>query len=511
MNSTRKIVDIPLNRVEGDLEVRVEHNDGVITDAWSAGIMYRGFENLMIGRGALDGLVMTPRICGICSTTHLMAAARALDAIAGVTPPDNAIRLRNIALMAEHVQSDVRQSVMMFMADFANPAHRRHSLFEQAQQRYATMGGSSFIDVIRETKKVLEVVAMIGGQWPHSSYMVPGGIAFEPSQTNLLQCLQIVRSYRQWYERRVLGCSIERWLAVDSCAALDAWLDENGAQRESEVGFLLRFGREFGLDTIGRGNEAFMSCGSLDLPADTAVPASTASLPAQKRQLVAAGVVRRTAAEAFDAAKIAEDVSHAWYKNALGALHPSAGETQPNVTGREGRAYSWIKAPRYDGSAVETGPLAEAVIERRPLFMDFLAGPGVSSLTRQLARLTRPATLLTAMETWLGECIATHGAAIIAGDGQVPDGRGVGLTQAARGALGHWVNIENGKIARYQIITTTAWNGSPRDEGGVRGAWEEALVGTPIADPDNPVEAGYVVRSFDPCLVCAVHTVKRNN
>ena len=430
MSATRKIIDVPLNRVEGDLEVRVEHGDGVITDAWSAGILYRGFENLMIGRGVLDGLVMTPRICGICSTTHLMAAVRALDVIAGVTPPDNAIRLRNIALMAEHVQSDVRQSVMMFMADFANPAHSRHSLFGQAQQRYTTMGGSSFIDVIRETKKILEVVAMIGGQWPHSSYMVPGGIAFEPSQAHLLQCLQIVRSYRQWYERRILGCSIERWLAVDSRAALDAWLEENGAQRESEVGFLLRFGREFGLDSIGRGNEAFLSYGSLDLPAETAVPSAT-------RQLVAAGVVRRAAAEAFDGAKIAEDVSHAYYKKALGALHPSAGETQPHVTERGGDAYSWIKAPRYDGSSVETGPLAEAVIERRPLFLDFLAGPGASSLTRQLARLTRPATLLTAMETWLGECISTHGAPIIAGDGLVPDGQGVGLTQAARGALGH--------------------------------------------------------------------------
>jgi hydrogenase large subunit len=454
---------------------------------------------------------MTPRICGICSTTHLMAAALALDAIAGVTPPDNAIRLRNIALMAEHVQSDVRQSVLMFMADFANPAHRLHSLYEQAQQRYAAMSGSSFIDVIRETKKILEVVAMIGGQWPHSSYMVPGGIAFEPSQANLLQCLQIVRGYRQWYERRVLGCSIERWLAVDSRAALDAWLDENAAQRESETGFLLRFGREFGLDAIGRGPEKFLSYGSLDLPADTAVPAAAASGPDVKRQLVAAGVVRRAAAEAFDAAKIAEDVTHAYYKKALGALHPSAGETQPDAAGRETRAYSWIKAPRYDGSVVETGPLAEAVIGRHPLFLDFLDGPGVSSLTRQLARLTRPATLLPAMEAWLGECIATHGAGIITGDGRVPDGRGVGLIEAARGALGHWVSIENGKIARYQIITPTAWNGSLRDGKGVRGAWEEALVGTPIADPDNPVEAGYVVRSFDPCLVCAVHTVKRNH
>lgn len=151
------------------------------------------------------------------------------------------------------------------------------------------------------------------------------------------------------------------------------------------------------------------------------------------------------------------------------------------------------------------------MIDRRPLFLDFLAGSGISALTRQLARLTRPATVLTAMETWLGECLTTHGTPIIAGDGHVPDGHGCGLIQAARGALGHWVSIENGKITRYQIITPTAWNGSPRDENGKRGAWEEALVCTPIADPDNPVEAGYVIRSFDPCLVCAVHTVTRNN
>lgn len=504
MIAPRKIAEISLNRVEGDLEVRVEHSDGVITDAWSAGTLYRGFENLMIGRGALDGLVMTPRICGICSTTHLMAAARALDAIAGVTPPDNALRLRNVALMAEHVQSDVRHSVLMYMADFANPAHARHSLFGEAQQRYATMAGSSFIDVIRATKKVLEVIALIGGQWPHSSYMVPGGIAFAPSQANLLQCLQIVRSYRQWYEQRILGCNIARWRAVDSRAALDIWLDENAAQRDGEVGFLLRFGREAGLDTIGRGHQSFLSYGSLDLPADTGVVAAT-------RQLVSAGVVRGTTSEAFDGARIAEDVSHAWYKDGTGALHPADGETQPYATGREGRAYSWVKAPRYDSSALETGPLAEAVIEGRPLFRDFLAGPGVSALTRQLARLTRPASLLPAMETWLGECIATHGAPIIAGNGQVPDGQGAGLTQAARGALGHWVSIENGKIARYQVITPTAWNGSPRDARGVRGAWEQALVGVPIADPDNPVEAGYVIRSFDPCLVCAVHAVRRTN
>jgi Ni,Fe-hydrogenase I large subunit len=502
MTTTRRITEVGFNRAEGDLEVRVEHESGIITDAWSAGTLYRGFENLMVGRGALDGLVMTPRICGICSTTHLYAAARALDAIAGVTPPGQALRLRNVSLMAEHVQSDVRQSVLMFMADFANPAHAGHPLFEEACRRYATMSGSSFIEVIRATKKVLEVVALIGGQWPHSSYMVPGGIAFAPSQANLLQCLHIVRAYREWYEQKVLGCGIERWLEVGSRAALDRWLEENDAQRNGEVGFLLRFGRAAGLDAIGRGHQAFLSYGSFDLPADSAVKAGGA-------QLVPAGVVRNGLADAFDAGRIAEDTSHSWYRDGHGALHPGAGATEPYASGREGRAYSWVKAPRYDGAAFETGPLAEAVIERRPLFLDFLTSGGISVLSRQLARLTRPATLLPAMENWLRECIDQAGAPVIAGDGKVPDGAGAGLIGAARGALGHWVAIEDGRIARYQIITPTAWNGSPRDAHGVRGAWEQALIGTPIADPDNPVEAGYVIRSFDPCLVCAVHAVGR--
>ncbi|MCK9388719.1 MAG: nickel-dependent hydrogenase large subunit [Sulfuritalea sp.] len=499
--TSRIIRNIPFNRVEGDLEVSIEYADGRVSDAWSAGTLYRGFENLMKGRGALDGLVMTPRICGICSTTHLAAAARALDAIAGLTPPDNAVRVRNVALMVEHMQSDVRHSVLMYMTDFAHAAHARHPLYDEALRRYAPAAGSSAIDTIRETKRLLEVIAMLGGQWPHSSFMVPGGIAFAPSQADVLQCLQLVRGYRAWYERRVLGCPLERWREVDSRAALDAWLDESAAHRDSETGFLLRFGREAGLDVIGGGPNAFLSYGSLDLPQETAVVAPGG-------QLVAAGFARGTAVAAFDATHIAEDVSHAWYRD-HGTLHPAAGETDPYASAQAGRAYSWVKAPRYDGQAVETGPLAEAVIDGRPLFIDLVAAGRTSALARQLARLTRPATMLPAVEVWLQELLATQGAPVVAGDGHVPDGEGAGLVQAARGALGHWVRIENGRIARYQVITPTAWNGSPRDSTGQRGAWEEAIVGTPIADPDNPIEAGHVIRSFDPCLVCAVHTVRR--
>jgi len=171
------------------------------------------------------------------------------------------------------------------------------------------------------------------------------------------------------------------------------------------------------------------------------------------------------------------------------------------------KKYSWSKAPRYAGLPAETGPLAERIVGGDPLFGDLLRRDGANLVIRQLARLTRPATLLAAMESWLGEMAARPDQPYYEPVPPIKDGRGFGLVEAARGALGHWVEIRDGKIARYQIVTPTAWNGSPRDHAGVRGPWEEALIGTPIADIDNPVEAGHVVRSFDPCLVCTVHVV----
>ncbi|MDO8607311.1 MAG: nickel-dependent hydrogenase large subunit [Phaeospirillum sp.] len=500
--AVRKILDIPINRVEGDLELRLEVADGVVVDAWSAGTMFRGFERLLIGRGALDGLVVTPRICGICSTTHLMTAAKALDAIAGATVPDNGVRLRNLSLMVEHVQSDVRHGILMFLVDFANPAYRALPMHEEAVRRYAPLVGEAIVETVRETKRIIEIIAMIGGQWPHSSFMVPGGLSYAPQVTELLQCRHVLDAFRAWYERRVLGCSIERWKAVDSLAALDVWLDESAAHRDSDVGFLLRFGRAAGLDRLGNGHGAFLSYGSLDLPAETAAQGVGG-------HLIPAGFARGSVVEALDPTAISEHVAASWYAAADGGLHPSEGKTEPYASGEEGRRYSWVKAARYLGGPAETGPFAERVVAGDPLFTDLLERQGANALARELARLTRPATLLPTMALWLAEVVASGARDVYADPGPITDGVGVGMIQAARGALGHWVSIKNGRIDRYQIITPTGWNGSPRDSGGVRGPWEEALIGTPVADADNPVEVGHVIRSFDPCLVCSVHTVRK--
>jgi hydrogenase large subunit len=300
----------------------------------------------------------------------------------------------------------------------------------------------------------------------------------------------------------VLGCSIERWQAVDSLAALDAWLDESASHRDSDVGFLLRFGRDAGLDRLGRGHGTFLSYGSLPMPAETAARGPNG-------QLIAAGFARGSTVETFDPAAVSEHVAASWYAAHDGGVHPSDGSTEPYASGEEGRRYSWVKAARYLGGPAETGPFAERVVAGDPLFTDLLNRQGANTLARQLARLTRPATLLPTMAIWLNEVIASGARDVYANPGPVTDGTGAGLIQAARGALGHWIAIKNGRIDRYQIITPTGWNGSPRDSGGVRGPWEEALIGTPVADADNPVEVGHVIRSFDPCLVCSVHTVRK--
>ncbi len=504
MSLQKRTINVPLNRVEGDLEVQVEIEDGVVLDARCSGTMYRGIEKILVGRGALDGLVITPRICGICTTGHLMAAARALDMITGMTLPPDAVRARNLALMTEHIQSDLRHGFLMFAVDFCSPVYKNHVLFEEAVRRYEPFKGKTVIEVIKETKKVLQIIAIIGGQWPHSSYMVPGGIASIPSDGDLLQCRLLLRQYRSWYERRVLGCTLERWADVRSGTDLDAWLEESDAHRESDLGFYIRFAREIGLDKIGRAHDSFISLGSLDLPEGTQVQG-----PRGGGSFIPAGFAQDAHTYQFDQGKISEHVACSWFVDYEGGRHPSQGETRPYATGHEGKKYSWAKAPRYDGSPAETGPLAEMVVSGNPLFVDLVAD-GANVFVRQLARLVRPASLMPAMETWLSE---TNGDGKFYESPDQPfdeiEGEGFGLTQASRGALGHWVRIGGGTIEHYQIITPTAWNASPRDSDGIRGPLEQALVGTTVRDVTDPVELGHVARSFDLCLVCTVHTVSR--
>ena len=498
--SDRKILTIPLNRVEGDLELHLEYNGTEVTNSWSIGIMFRGFENILKGRGPRDGLVLTPRVCGICGTAHLMAAAKALDMLCGVSIPENAVLIRNIALMAEQVQSDIRHGILMFMNDFLNPLYENEPFYSEARLRYEPFRGTSVVKAIQETKRVLEIVAIIGGQWPNSFFMVPGGIATSPSFNDMVICSYIHKAFTDWYEREILGCTIERWSAIKTQVELDAWLEEEESHRQGDLGFFIRCARSKGLDGIGGGHGNFFSVGMQALPTrEGQSPPDTSLSP---------GFISKGEKTGFNQALISEHIAFSRFEGYGSGLHPFEGVTQPCVSGVNTDKYSWAKAPRYDDIPAETGPLAEMLVDENPLFCDLIRNQGPTVFSRQLARLTRPALLLPLMKKMIME--VDPKAPYYTPVKDIPDGRGYGLIEASRGALGHWMEIRDGLIHRYQIITPTSWNGSPRDANGIRGPWEEAMIGTILKDPENPVELGHIVRSFDACLVCAVHVcIKR--
>ncbi len=493
MATIKKI--IPLNRVEGDLEIHLElDRDNRVQTAKSVGTMYRGIENLMTGRSPLDSLVITPRICGICTTAHLNAAAKALDSAYNVSIPADAHRLRNVTLMVEQLQNDLRHLFLLFMPDFTRPRYADHPLHEEAVARYQPLKGSATVQTLQETKKLIEIIAILGGQWPHSSFMVPGGVVSVPSGSDIAQCRHILSGFRRWYEKRVLGCTLDRWRAVDTRDQLQTWLSENHTHRNSELGFFIRICLSTGLDDIGRGHDRFISAGGPELP----TPNGTIS------PLFPAGIFTPTGTTPLDPEKISEDVTHSFFEKTPG--HPFDSRTIAAPYTDDERKYSWAKAPRYNDQPAETGALADLLMADTPLFVSWVRSKGAGVFLRELARMVRPAMILPAVE----QCVVgmTHADTRFYTDTLTPlSARSVGIVTAPRGILGHWVVIQDGKIANYQVITPTAWNGSPRDKNGIPGPWEQAIMGTAVRDPNDPVEVEQVVRSFDPCLVCAVHTI----
>jgi len=500
MSEAPKItLNIPLNRVEGDLELTLEYDGAAVTNSWSSGIMFRGFENMLKGRAPRDGLVLTPRVCGICGTAHLLAAAKALDMLCGVTIPDNAVLVRHLALLAEHVQSDIRHGVLMFMQDFLNPAYKTQPFYAEAGLRYEPFRGTSVIKAIQATKKILEIVAIVGGQWPNSSFMVPGGIATTPTFNDMVGCSYIERSFTTWYEQEILGCSLERWAAVKSESDLDSWLEEKDNHRNGDLGFFLQCARQAGLDCIGAGHGNFISAGLNDI-------SRLSMQTSDGTACLSAGFITKGEKSDFNQARITEHVAFSRFEGYGSGLHPFEGVTIPSFAQNPDK-YSWAKAPRYNDLPAETGPLAEALVDGAPLFTDLVRRRGPTVFTRELARLTRPARLLPIMKKMIAGIDPR--APFYKTVKDIPDGRAYGLIEASRGTLGHWIEIQDGAIARYQIVTPTAWNGSPRDANAIRGPWEEAMLGISLKDPDNPVELGHTIRSFDACLVCAVHVCRK--
>jgi len=456
----------PLTRIEGHLkiEITVDMVSGrqEVIDAKSSGTMFRGFEKILVDRDPLDAPHITQRICGVCPVSHGMASCKTLEDAFGITLPDNGRILRNLVLGANFIQSHVLHFYHLAALDYINttgildiaPWANRYVTADMVTGSVASDLVTNYLTALEIRRKAHQMGAIFGGKLPCCPSFVPGG------------CTEAVTSEKISAFGTLLGEMldfIENTYIPDVNAVASVFPEY--LQIGQGCGNLLAYG-VFDLDSSGTS------------------------------QLLSRGRYTDSTSLGVSASDISEDVHHSWYSSASG-LNPSVGETEPNPN--KASAYSWIKAPRYDGLVHELGPLARMWVNG-----DYTNG--ISVIDRLAARALESQKIAIAMSGWLGEL--TVGAASYVHQATPVNASGIGLTEAPRGALGHWIDITSSNISRYQVITPTAWNASPRDDSDQMGAIEQALVGTPVNDISKPIEVLRVVHSFDPCLACSVHMLR---
>jgi uptake hydrogenase large subunit len=516
--AAKQTLDIsPVGRVEGDLDVRVDVEDGVVTNAWTSAELFRGFEVILRDKDPQAGLVVTPRACGICGASHLTCASWALDTAWRTEVPRNAILARNIGQLTESLQSLPRHHYALFMIDFTNKNYKKSKYYEEAVARWAPFTGRTYEIGVTISGRPVEIYALFGGQWPHSSYMVPGGVMCAPTLTDITRAWSILEHFRKtWLEPVWLGCSLERYEEIRTYEDFMKWLDEKPEHANSDLGLYWKMGVDIGLDKYGAGVGKYVSWGYLpheDKYNNPTVagrnkalrmPSGVYDSKTDKHELMEEGFTR-------------EDMKRAWYAEEGNPTHPYERVTVPepkNDPDYQNGKYSWATAVSHmNRGRLEAGPFARQMVVggkhmeswqwHDPLVLDmFKKMGGANVLLRHFARMHEAKAIYRNIEVCLKE-FRLHDSWYKKPTEK--DGQGWGATEAIRGALCHWIELEGGKIKNYQIIAPTTWNVGPRNREGDRGPIEESLVGIPIKDASDPVEVGHVARSYDSCLVCTVH------
>jgi hydrogenase large subunit len=465
--TTQSIILDPVSRIEGHLKVEVAidtvNDRQVVVDAWTTGTMFRGIETILINRNPLDAPDITQRICGVCPVSHALASTSALENAARTSVPHNARILRNLVLGSNFLQSHILHFYVLSALDFVDgPAMPPWQPSWSADKRIAGSAAQTlvnhYVQALEIRRKCHEMGAIFGGRLPHPPSFVPGGFTTSLRPERISQ-------FRQYLGE--ISDFIRNIYIPD--------VNQVGAVYQDYF-------------QIGAGCENLIAYGVFDQD------------DAGLNKLLRRGISQRgsTAIKPLSIKDITEKTTYSWYANTSDGLNPSKGVTQP-VYPKTDDAYSWLKAPRYREEPFEAGPLAR-------MWVNGDYQHGISVMDRHLARAEEAAKVADAMNAWLNEL--QEGGSVYRTFTTPASAAGVGLTEAPRGALGHWHQITSSKTSRYQIITPTCWNASPRDGRGVRGPIEQALLGTPVENPDEPVEVVRVIHSFDPCLSCAVHVMR---
>ena len=549
----KRITVDPITRIEGHLRIDVEVDNGRVTKAWSSGQMWRGIEKILVGRDPREAWSYTQRFCGVCTTVHAITSVRAVENALQLEVPVNAQLVRNIIQSAHAIQDHIVHFYHLSALDWvdvtsalkANPvttANLAESLsdwslngpheMKAVQERLKTFVGSGqlgpfasgfwghpamklppdvnlmavahYMQALDVQNFANKIVAILGGKTPHIQNVAVGGVSNSvshdaPSVLNIERLMlikgfidklsQFVKSvyltdvpavgafYLDWTK---YGGGINNYLSVPDCPQ-----DSKGTVFDLPGGHISG-GDLKSLKPITTFNDSYFRDG------------------------------------------VAESAKHAWYTGDK-ALHPWVGETEPQYTDfQENGKYSWVKAPTFYGKRVEVGPLADVHIgvafgnKRYVKYLDQAIGtmkavgklPDVplialqSTIGRHAARAVRCAVMIdTLNDQWekLAANIGKDQTTFNAPSFPKSEIKGVGFHQAPRGALSHWVVIDNGKIKNYQAVVPSTWNAGPRDADDQPGPYEASLINNPIADPDKPLEVLRTVHSFDPCLACAIH------
>jgi len=546
----------PVTRIEGHLRVDVEVDGGKVNKAWASCTMWRGLEKILRGRDAREGWVFAQRFCGVCTTVHAVASVRAVEDALSLDVPPNAQYIRNLILICHALHDHIVHFYHLSALDWvdimaipnADPARaaalaegsstwqgnsQRELQAVQDKVKGIVASGqlgifshgywghpamrlspelnlilfSHYLQALEFQRKSCQVVAILGGKTPHIQNLAVGGVMnainLDSLATMNMDRLGMLKSLLE-----DLIPFVQQVFLVDACllaASYPEWFQ------------------------YGRGVANYLALPDLPLDAQ----ATKFDLPGgiiMKGSLASIRPILNWKDEAFRKA-VTEDSTHAWYQGG-GPLQPYKGESIPDYTDfQEGAKYTWVKAPRYDGSPMQVGPLANVlvgyasghVLTRKWTDTAFNGVASVhglkvtpddmqSTMGRYLARAIRSAMLSDLALEHLQLLTAN----ILNGDHttynvpQFPAGEimGMGMHEAPRGALSHWVVIDKGAFTNYQAVVPTTWNASPRDEKGVPGPYETSLIGNPVIDTDKPLEVLRTVHSFDPCMACSCHALQ---
>jgi [NiFe] hydrogenase large subunit len=529
--SPNRIVIDPITRIEGHLRIEVEIQNNTVVDAWSSGTLFRGIEMILRDRDPEEAWLITQRLCGVCTYVHGSTSVRCVEDALGLTVPVNARVVRNLMMGAQFLHDHIVHFYHLHALDWvdlksaleATPAVTEEMALA-ANRDAPVINFSAVQDRLQAFVTGGQLGPFANNYWPHDAYLL------DPEENLLLagHYLEALRLQTNTARMHAIFGGKNPHSQNLRVGGITCRYDLNDARIE-EFRTILDETKKF-IDTVylpdvallaqaygewaahGAGHKNYLAYG--EFPQSTSEPASLF--------FPRGAIFQSNNFKEVDTNAIEEHVKHSWYSGDA-SHHPSTGETVPNYTGIDTKnRYSWLKAPRYQNEAMEAGPLARMLVAYhknhpliRPAINNFLDAAGLvlddlhSTLGRTAARALETQIIANEMYGWLDQ-IQINGATYQSATMPM-QAAGMGLNEAPRGAVGHWIDIQNQKIGNYQMVIPSTWNFGPRCGGEIRGPAEEALIGTPVQNPEQPVEILRTIHSLDPCIACAVHVIDPAN